>query len=55
VRGPRARAALAVALALLLAELLGAAGDRNLQATGTPVPGQRYLNRDATVFLRPVG
>jgi hypothetical protein len=49
------RAALAAALALLVAELLGAAGDRNFQATGTPVPGQRYLNRDATVFLRPVG
>lgn len=51
----RARQALAGAAALLLVlELWGAAGDRNFQATGTPVPGQSYLNRDATVFLKPL-
>ncbi len=51
-----ARMALAAgAVILLLAELFGAAGDRNFEATGTPVPGQRYLNRDALVVLRPVG
>ncbi len=51
----RARTALLTAAGLLLVvELWGAAGDRNFQATGTPVPGQSYLNRDATVFLKPL-
>lgn len=48
------RALLAAAALLLVLELGGAAGDRNFQATGTPVPGQPHLNRDATVVLRPI-
>jgi len=47
--------ALALLIAVLFAlELWGAAADRNFQATGTNVPGQRYLNQDDDVYLEPV-
>ncbi len=46
--------ALAAVVAVLFAlELWGAAADRNFHATGTNVPGQRYLNQDDDVYLEP--
>ncbi|MBU1700379.1 MAG: glycosyltransferase family 39 protein [Candidatus Eisenbacteria bacterium] len=42
-----------VALLLLLLEGWGATTDRNYIATGTTLPGQTLLNRDAVLYLTP--
>lgn len=46
--------ALAGAVVVLLAlEIWGVGADRNFHATGTNVPGQRFLNQDEDVYLEP--
>ena len=44
----------AAAAALLVLELVGAAGDRNFEATGDAVSPRGVLNRDATIYLKPL-
>jgi hypothetical protein len=41
-----------LAAVLLLLELSGMGANRNYQATGTTVAGQRYLDRDQAVYLK---
>ncbi len=48
------RFAAGFAVALLLVEAWGATRDRRYQATGTTIAGQRTLNPDLTVYLRPL-
>ncbi len=52
--GVRPGRALLIALAFFLAlEGWGATAGRDYRATGTPLPGQSYLNPDAPIFLEP--
>jgi len=44
----------AAAAALLVLELAGAAGDRTFEATGDAVSPRGVLNRDATIYLKPL-
>ncbi len=44
----------AAAAVLLVLELVGAAGDRNFEATGDAVSPRGVLNRDATIHLKPL-
>jgi hypothetical protein len=41
-----------VALVLVCLELWGAGTNRNFQATGTTLPGQKFLDRDQPIFLK---
>ena len=54
-RGARALADRpAAAAALLVLELIGAAGDRTLEATGDAISPRGVLNRDATIYFKPL-
>ncbi|HEX9668066.1 MAG TPA: hypothetical protein VGC93_01160, partial [Thermoanaerobaculia bacterium] len=44
----------AAGAALLVLELAGAAGDRNFEATGDAASARGVLNRDATIYLKPL-
>jgi hypothetical protein len=48
------RALVAVVALLLALELWGASRERNLHATGTMLPGQRFLNPDEDIYLEVV-
>ncbi|MFL6193066.1 MAG: glycosyltransferase family 39 protein [Thermoanaerobaculia bacterium] len=45
----------ALALVLLVLELSGTGANRNYKATGTTLPGQKYLDRDQPMFLEVIG